>query len=194
MALTRKFLAALGIESEKIDEIISAHTDVTTALKEERDSYKAEAEKLPGVQKELDKLKEAADQNQDNPYKAQYEDLKREYDDYKADVEAKQTKANKTAAFKSLLKEIGVSEKRIDSIAKISDIDSLELDKDGKIKDADKKKDSLKDEWADFIVKEEKRGAEENNPPGNNGGGEGKSRAAEVAAKFYKNVYGGKSE
>lgn len=187
-------MQALGIEGEKIDEIIVAHTDVTNALKEERDGYKADAEKLPGVQKELDELKEAAEKNQNNPYKAQYEDLKKEYDDYKADVEAKQTKANKTAAFKALLKEIGVSEKRIDSIAKVSDIDGLELDQDGKIKDADKKKDSLKDEWADFVVKEEKRGASENNPPGSNGGGEGKSRAAEVAAKFYRNTYGGKDE
>lgn len=194
MALTRKFLAALGIESEKIDEIIDAHTTVTNALKEERDGYKADAEKLPGIQKELDEFKEAAEKNQDNPYKAQYEDLKQEYEDYKADVEAKHTKEAKAAAFKTLLKEVGVSEKRIDSIVKISDIDSLELDKDGKIKDADKKKDSLKEEWADFIVKEETHGANENNPPSNNGGGDGKSRAAEVAAKFYNNVYGGKKE
>ena len=31
MALTRKFLSALGIESDKVDEIISAHTETTMA-------------------------------------------------------------------------------------------------------------------------------------------------------------------
>ena len=50
MALTRKFLKALGIEDEKVDEIISAHTETVDALKAERDGYKADAEKLPGVQ------------------------------------------------------------------------------------------------------------------------------------------------
>ena len=42
MALTRKFLSALGIEEAKIDEIISAHADTVNALKEQRDSYKAD--------------------------------------------------------------------------------------------------------------------------------------------------------
>lgn len=194
MALTRKFLQAMGIEGEKIDEIIAAHTETTNALKEERDNYKADAEKLPGIQKDLDDLKEAAEKNKDNPYKAQYEDLKKEYDEYKADVEAKQTKANKVSAYKALLKEAGVSEKRIDSIAKVSDIDNLILQDDGKLKDSEKLVTAIKEEWADFIVKEEKHGAGENNPPQGNGGDGSKSRAAEVAAKFYKNTYGGETK
>lgn len=194
MALTRKFLQAMGIDADKIDEIIAAHTETTNALKEERDGYKADAEKLPGVEKERDDLKAAAEKNKDNPYKAQYEDLKKEYDDYKADVEAKQTKASKTAAYKALLKEAGVSEKRIDAITKVSDIDALALQDDGKLKDSDKLLNSIKEEWADFIVTEEKRGADEKKPPKNEGGEGGKSRAAEVAAKFYHNVYGGEQK
>ena len=53
MALTRKFLTALGVDADKIDEIITAHTDTVEALKEERDKYKADAELLPNVQEEL---------------------------------------------------------------------------------------------------------------------------------------------
>ena len=60
MSLTRKALSAMGIEDEKIDQIIEMHTDVTNALKEERDTYKADAEKLPAVQKELNELKDTA--------------------------------------------------------------------------------------------------------------------------------------
>ena len=59
MALTRKFLSALGIEADKVDEIINAHAETVNALKEERDNYKADAEKLPAVQKELDELKKS---------------------------------------------------------------------------------------------------------------------------------------
>lgn len=194
MALTRKFLSALGIDADKIDEIIEAHTDTVNGLKEDRDKYKADAEKLPTVQKELDELKDAAEKNKDNPYKAQYEDLKQEFEDYKAGITAKETAEKKTAAYRKLLKDAGVSEKRIDSILKVSDVDSIELDDDGNVKDADKKTDAIKEEWADFIVKEEKRGAPEPNPPAATGGTEGKSRAAQVAAKYYENLYGGKKE
>ena len=193
MALTRKFLAALGIEQEKIDEIIEAHTDTVNALKEERDKYKKDAEALPEVQKERDKLKEAAEKNPDGIYKQQYEDLKTEYDKYKADVEAKAVKAQKTELYRKLLKDAKVSEKRIDSILRVSDVDALELDKDGNVKDADAVTKKIAEEWADFVVKEEAHGARTQTPPVNNGGKVSgtPSRAAELAAKYRANLYGG---
>ena len=46
MALTRKFLTALGIEADKVDEIINAHAETVDALKAERDTYKDKAEKF----------------------------------------------------------------------------------------------------------------------------------------------------
>ena len=57
MALTRKFLAALGIDNDKVDEIIQAHTDTVNGLMDEIEKYKADAEKLPAVEKELKELK-----------------------------------------------------------------------------------------------------------------------------------------
>jgi hypothetical protein len=193
MALARKFLVALGIEPEKIDEIIDAHTETVNALKEERDKYKKDADALPAVQKELDDLKKAADQNPDAAYKQQYEDLKAEYDKYKADVEAKAVKAQKTELYKKLLKDAKVSEKRIDTILRVSDVDGLELDKDGDVKDADAVKKKIAEEWADFIVAEGAQGAPTPTPPKGEGGGTPgtPSRAAELAAKYRANLYGG---
>lgn len=168
MALSRKFLSAMGIEADKIDEIISAHAETVDALKEERDKFRANAEayeaehkKVEGLQKELDGLKES---NKDS-YKVKYEAMKEEFAEYKKGVENEKTKATKTDAFKALLKEIGVSEKRIDAVTKISDIDGLKLDKEGKIEGADDLKKSLTEEWADFIVKESSKGAETATPP-----------------------------
>lgn len=192
MALTRKFLTALGIESEKIEEIINAHLETVNALKEERDGFKADAEKLADVQKELDAAKENAKNNDAEKYKSQYADLKKQFDDFKAETKAKQLKQDKIAAYKALLKDAGVSEKRIAAVVKVSDIDALELDDDGKIKDAGAKKDAIKKEWADFIVTEEKRGAEEKTPPQGEGSGNGTSRAAMVAQKHYAEIYGEK--
>lgn len=196
MSLTRKFLAALGIEQEKIDEIIDAHTETVNALKEERDKYRKDAEELPGVQKELDELKQAAEKNPDGVYKQQYEDLKSEYDQYKADVEAKETAAKKKEAYRSMLKQVGVSEKRIDAILKVSPYNGVELEKDGTVKGADDIKKSLKEEWADFIVQEETKGAETKNPPTGAGAASTKtlSRAAQVVAKHNEMVYGVKGD
>lgn len=173
MALTRKMLKAMGIEDEKIDQIIEAHSETVDALKEERDNYKADAEKMPGIQKELDALKENAEKNEGkNPYKVKYDALKEEFDSYKADTEKKAAKAVKEDAYRALLKEVGVNEKRIASVLKVSEsiIDSVELDKDGKIKDADKLKASIKEEWADFIPTDKMTGAPVATPPANNGG------------------------
>lgn len=167
MALTRKFLAALGIEGEKVDEIIQAHTDTTDALKEERDKYKADAEKLPSVEAELEDYK-AKVQGAD-PYKEKFEALQKEYDDYKADIEAKAETARKETAFRGMLKEIGIPEKRIDSVVKVSDVNTIELDKEGKIKGVDELRTNLKSEWADFITTKKTEGANSPTPPANTG-------------------------
>ena len=168
MALTRKFLSALGIEEAKIDEIISAHADTVNALKEQRDGYKADADKLPAVQKALDDLK--ASQSGEDPYKAKYEKKAKEFDDYKKGVEAKELARSKSKAYKQVLKELKAS--HIDSILKASqsELEKIELDENGKIKDVDKLKESIKKEWADFIVEEGQQGANTATPPGGNGG------------------------
>lgn len=202
MALTRKFLSAMGIESDKIDEIITAHADTVDGLKEERDlakkdaeQYKTDAEKLPQIQKELDELKAAGGNSpfevKYNALKEDYDKLKAEFDGFKSETEAKATKQAKEAAYRNLLKEVGVSEKRIDSVLRVSDLESVELDKDGKIKDSDNLKKSIKNEWSDFITKEHQEGAATPNPLG--GSSEpprGKSRAAEIAAQYHNNLYG----
>ena len=45
MALTRKFLRALGIEDDKVEEIIGAHLETVNPLKDERDNLKEQADK-----------------------------------------------------------------------------------------------------------------------------------------------------
>lgn len=169
MALTRKFLSALGIDAEKVDEIIMAHTEVTDALKEERDKYKADAEQLPEVKKELETLKAKAEG--EDPYKEKYEKLKKEHEDYKKDVETKATTAKKESAYRSILKEIGIPDKRIDTVIKASrdGVEKLEFDEEGKVKDGDKVKESLKTEWADFIPTKETKGVNTATPPSNSG-------------------------
>lgn len=174
MSLTRKALQAMGIEAEKIDQIIEMHTETVDAIKNERDAakenakkYEADAGKLAEVEKELAELKAKA--NEPDAYKEKYEKVKKEYDTYKGEVTAKETKAAKTKAYRDMLKEIGVSEKRLDSVMRVADIDSIELE-DGAIKDVEELKTKAKDEWSDFIVSTGVAGAKTPTPPSNTGG------------------------
>lgn len=57
MALSRKFLAGMGIEDKQIESIIEAHSDTVTALKNERDGYKEKAELVTDLQKQLEAAK-----------------------------------------------------------------------------------------------------------------------------------------
>lgn len=167
MALTRKFLSALGIEADKVDEIIEAHTETVNGLKAERDKYKEDAEKLPSIQKELDELKKAKEG--EDPYQKKFEDLQKEFDDYKADIEAKNTTAKKEKALKDILKEIGVSDKVIENVIKVSDTSKIEFDDKGEVKGKEDLKKSLSSEWSGFIATKKNEGANSANPPANNG-------------------------
>ena len=167
MALTRRSLKAMGIEDEKIDEIIAAHAETVDALKEQRDNYKAQADELAEVQQKLDEANETIKANGSDAWKVKYDAIKEEYDNYKSDISAKETTRAKQAAYREVLKAAGVSDKRIDSIIRVSDIDSIELDESGKIKEADKLTESIKNEWADFIVSTNTQGANTATPPTN---------------------------
>lgn len=173
MSLTRKALATMGIEEDKIDQIIEMHTGVTTELKTELDKAKAKADLLPEVQRELKELQEqVAKQGDENPYEVKYNALKEEFETYKTGIETEKTKAKKESAYKKALKDAGVSERRIESVARVSSsvIDGIEFDEEGKVKDADKLVESIKKEWADFIVEEKTKGADTATPPTNTGG------------------------
>lgn len=167
MALTRKLLKGMGLTEEQVDTIIEAHTDTVDGLKDDIKKYKGDAEKLAEVQKELDDLKAAGD----GGWKEKHDTVKKELDDYKAEQAKKETRAAKEAAYRELLKEAGVSEKRIDVVLRASQIDEVELLEDGKVKDADKHTESIKKDWADFIVTKKKEGAPTKTPPANGGGG-----------------------
>lgn len=163
--LTRKMLKAMSIDDEKIDQIIEAHTETTESLKAERDKYKESAEKVSDLQSQLEKANETIKASGADTYKVKYEAIKEEFDNFKKDIKNKETAKAKADAYEQLLKDAGVSEKRIPAILKVTDIASVELDADGKLKDADKLTESIKTEWSDFIQTKGVQGADIPNPP-----------------------------
>ena len=164
MSLTRKMLKAMGIEEEKIDQIIEAHTDTVDGLKSDLSKYKTDAEKLPDVQKELDELKAKGDDG----WKEKHDALKAEFDQYKNDVQAKETKAAKEAAYRAILKDANLSEKGIEKAIKYAEWDKIELDADGKLKGANDHIKAVREEWAEYVTTTTTTGAKTSNPPANN--------------------------
>lgn len=158
-----------NISASKFDDVVKA---INSAVGKEFVEKKRYNDKLT----EIDALKAEKNDAEDKvtnaeKWKTKYDALKEEFTSYKNDVSAKETKATRSNAYKELLKQAGVSEKRLDSVLKVSDIDSLEMGEDGKFKDADKLIENIKTEWADFITTTETRGAKTSTPPTNNGGG-----------------------
>ena len=177
MSLTRKMLKAMGIEEEKIDQIIEAHSETVDSLKADRDNYKEDAEKLKDVQKELDDLKAKGDDG----WKEKHDRLKDEFDKYKTDVQAKETKAAKEAAYRAVLKDANLSEKGIEKAVKYADWDKIELDTDGKLKGANDHIKAVREEWAEYVTTTTTTGAKTSTPPVNNGGA--KLTKAEIYAR-----------
>lgn len=161
MAVTRSFLKGMGLTDEQVSAIVEEHANTVSGLKEVRDQYKADAEKLADVQKELDDLKAKSGDD----WKSKYDTLKKTFDDYKAEVATQAQTEKVKAAYASLLKDSNVDSKRIDAILKITDLSAMQLDSDGKLVDADKLTESIKSEWGAFIQSTGTKGAEVETPP-----------------------------
>lgn len=179
MALTRKFLKALEIADDKIDQIIEQHVGTLDGVKSERDELRDQVSKLSKVQEELDEvtkerdsLKKSSDENAS--YKEKYENERTAFSEYKKEVDAEREKAKKSTAYMALLKKAGVKDdkegNRYSQIAKLAKFDEIELDDAGNIKDEDKVLESIKKDWSGFIGKKSEEGADIETPPDNPGG------------------------
>ena len=168
MALTRRALKAMGIEEEKIDEIISMHTDTVDGLKADIGRYKADAEKLPGVQKQLDELKAAGDDG----YKEKYEKEHSAFETYKADVTAKEAKAAKEKAVRAYFEGKNITGANLELAMRGcgEEMAAIELDGD-KIKDTKSLDALVAGTYKGLVSTSRTKGTDTSNPPDNTGAG-----------------------
>jgi hypothetical protein len=173
--------AEIEVPKDVLGQICNLHTTSNEELTESVKTLKADLER---AERERDDFKaKAPKEGVETVSKEEYDKLKKEYDDYKADIIAKTTRTEKENAYRELLKSVGVSEKRLNAVIKVSDIDGLELDKDGKIKNAEKHTETIKSEWAEFIETTTTRGANTAKPPVNGGKGTSKTKDEIMAIK-----------
>lgn len=138
---------------EKAQQIMDGHITVTDGLKEERDGLKAEAEKAADLQKQLDDLANGED------FQKKYEEEHKAFEDFKKKTASDAEAARIRTAYRNLLAGEGISEKRLDSILKITDLSKMKLDKDGNLENADELKKAINDEWSEFKTTVTEKGA-----------------------------------
>ena len=162
MALTRKLLKGMGLTDEQVDTIIEAHTDTVDGLKEQVKTYKADAEKLPNVQKELDDLKAAGD----GGWEEKAKDFEKKYNDLVAENKNKETKAAKESAAKAFFESKGITGNSLEIAMRGSSAEIAALDLDGeKIKDSSALDALVNGTFKALVSTTTTKGANISNPP-----------------------------
>ena len=148
-------------------KLVELHRGVVDPLKDELDvakrdatKYKTEAEKVPGLQKDLDEAKKGED------WKKKYETEKQAHDDYKAQVARDAETVKVKAAYKKLLTEEKISEKILDSILNATDYSKMKLKDDGTLDGVEDLKKDIDSKWGGFKVQQRQRGQQVETPPG----------------------------
>jgi len=164
MALTRKLLKSFGLEEGIIDSIIDAHTETVDALKQQRDTAQAEADKVAAITKErddaLNKLSKAGDAAK----------VQADFDAYKQQIADEKAAAQTDADVLALLKEAGIQRESFQQLASKSfDRSKIKRNEDGSISNRQELLDGIKTDFADCIATQQQQGTTHNNPPAGSG-------------------------
>ena len=138
---------------EKAQQIMDGHIAVTDGLKDERDNLKEQAEKAADLQKQLDDLANGED------FQKKYEEEHKAFEDFKKHTASEAEAAKVRSAYRKLLADEGISEKRLDSIVKVTDLSKLKLDKEGNLDGVEGLKKAINDEWGEFKTTVTEKGA-----------------------------------
>lgn len=161
MALKRADIRAILENAETSND--DKAKAILDALHKETDDLRDQLDTEKNARVQAEKERDAANSGKEAAEKS--------LADYKAQQSAKDTHAAKEAKFRELLKTAGVLDKYADRVVRLSgeDIDKLELDEKGNVKDAKKHADSLKNDWSDFVGTTTTTGAKVDTPPTNTG-------------------------
>lgn len=159
MAFTRSFLKSIGLTEEQVTAAMDEHVSVTDALKQQRDAFKADAEKVPALNQQIAALEA------EKGYKKKYEDEHTAHEALKQKIVDDEAAAKVKAAYRQLLTEEKISEKHLDAVLRATDFSGIKLGKDGKLENEKDLRENAKKEWEDFIVTTSERGAHVSTPP-----------------------------
>lgn len=162
MALTRKLLEGMGIDEKQVETIIEAHTETVEALKAERDKARTEAARIPDLEKQVEELQVVS--RSGGEWEAKYNEEHQAFEEFKGKVDEERTEAAKAGAYRNMLASAGIDPRRIDSIMRLVDLSKVEIE-DGALKDSEALMERAREEWSDFVLKQQTFTATPPTPP-----------------------------
>lgn len=164
----KQILKNEGIEDEKVNSLAEILGIKIAEEFVKKDQYGKKIQQIDALQEKINDMEAQLSNTNDNEYKDKYEALVSEFDQYKADIQNKETRANKSNLLNAKLKESGVTNpKLINLLSKEFDLDKIEIE-DNNIKNWDNILNPVKENYSDFFETTGISGAEPNNPPQNN--------------------------
>lgn len=157
----------MGLTDEQIDSVIEMHTDTVSGLKDKLEAAENNSKDVEKLTAEVEKYKNELEKankaiTESEKLKEQYENTKSEYEKYKGEIAAKETKAAKEKAVREYFKSKGINDDNM-SIAmrgSRSEIDAMELDEKGRIKDTKVFDELIKGDYAKLISHTEVKGVQ----------------------------------
>ena len=135
MSLTRSYLKSLGLDDDKINSVIEAHSETVTALNQKYSELEARyngvkesADRLPEVQKELDALKK-------EDYRSRFEAEKSAHDALKDSVAKKEARAAREKAVRAYYIGKSIRGDNLTIAMRGTPLEDITLSEDGTIAD-----------------------------------------------------------
>lgn len=153
----------MGIEGEKMEQILDMHLETVNGLKDQISTYKTDALKVPEISKKLEEL-EKAQQNPDE-YKAKYEQESKAFEDFKKQIETEKVNSTKKSAYQKLLEANNVKKNKWDLIMRTVKLDDLNIKDDNTLENSEDLNKGIITDWADFIEREITEGVKVARPP-----------------------------
>lgn len=160
MALKREFLKAMGLDEEKVNAIINAHTETVDGLKAKINDLETALDPLKEAAKERDSLKDQLAKAGDSTK------LQAEFDAYKQKVESEKQEAKVTEEVTAICKEAGIArDSFLRAVGREFDRSKIQRGEDGAIVNHDALVEYVKKDFADFGSTTTEQGAPPVTPP-----------------------------
>lgn len=181
----------MGLTDEQVSAIIEGHNATVEGLKKDFEAMKTRAESMEAISKERDGYKARVGELEKRNGDAAK--VQADFDAYKQRVEAEKLAARKGTALDKALRKAGVAREAFRAqLCKSWDMDGIELDEDGSIKEEDKLLATIKGDYKDFVCETDTQGTPPATPP--TGGSGANPLAAQIAAAYQQEHYGAGKE
>jgi hypothetical protein len=156
-----------NIPAGNVGKIVSAISSAVGREFVAKERYNAKLDEITQLEQEKNTAEDNA--TKAGKWEDKYNKEHEAFEKYKTDTEAKATLNAVKDAYKKLLTEANIDPKRHDAILRATTFDDKKLGADGALENADKLKEAIEKDWADFKVTTTTKGANVENPPANNG-------------------------